>query len=257
MSKNLTQPQQLPQGPKAALVCPETARFPWHTSAKSRLTMTSFPSASYMIGFASGFALHTLRRMVVLPAFALPMTRMRNWWHWRRISSGPKAPSLNGRALLDDWSADMEERRNAQWSSKTRWWSEINQCGPYRKNRVSFSRQIEAVTLILLSPSQELCRCTRMKSLMVYRLPSVWLRRVVRHSEVVHHSELPAPHEFVAAKLGWTHSWRNLLSIGEFFFSLVFPTLLLFSPFSWLNAHTVHVPVPLETTTVLISCLGP
>jgi len=110
--------------------------------------------------------------------------------------------------------------------------------------------------LFLLSPYQELCRCTRTKSLIVYHLPSVWLRKVVPHSKLIHHSELPAPHEFMmAAKLGWT-PWRNLLSIGEFFFSLVFPTLLLFPPFSWLNVHTVHVPFPLKTTTVLISCLG-
>jgi len=39
---------------------------------------TSFPSASYTIGLASSFALHTLRRIVVFPAFALPMMRMRN-----------------------------------------------------------------------------------------------------------------------------------------------------------------------------------
>ena len=94
-----------------------------------------------MIGFASRFALHTLRRMVVLPAFALPMTRMRNWGHRRRISAGPKAPSLDGRTLLDDWlSADMGgEQECSEFEDQVV--VEINQCGPYRKNRVSFSRQ--------------------------------------------------------------------------------------------------------------------
>ena len=51
----------------------KTARFPSRT-----LVGIFFPFSSYMIGFASGFALHTLRRMVVLPAFALPMMRIRN-----------------------------------------------------------------------------------------------------------------------------------------------------------------------------------
>ena len=60
------------------LVYAETARC--STLGGSCLTscLTSFPSPSYMIGFASGFALQTLRRMVVLPAFALPMMSMRN-----------------------------------------------------------------------------------------------------------------------------------------------------------------------------------
>jgi len=62
---------------------------------------TFFPSASYTIGFASGFALHILRRMVVFPAFALPMMRMRNWGHSRRICSALKALCLNGRASID------------------------------------------------------------------------------------------------------------------------------------------------------------
>jgi len=66
---------------------------------------SSFPSASYTIGFASGFALHTLRRIVVFPAFALPMMRMRNWGHLPRISSALKAPCLNGRASIDDWAS--------------------------------------------------------------------------------------------------------------------------------------------------------
>ena len=112
----------------------------WPTSC-----MTSFPSASYMIGFASSVALHTLRRMVVLPAFALPMTRMRNWGHSRRISAGPKAPSLNGRALLGglaSWfSADMAGEEKCAVSLKTRWWSEISQWCYRFKNRVSFSRR--------------------------------------------------------------------------------------------------------------------
>ena len=49
-----------------------------------------------MIGFASGFALHTLRRTVVLPAFAFPMTRIRNCGHSARIASALKAPCLTG-----------------------------------------------------------------------------------------------------------------------------------------------------------------
>ena len=118
LPENLTQPEQLPQGPKFVLVCPET-RFAWHTSAKSCSTLIFFPFASYMIGFVPRSTLHTLRRMVVLPAFAFPMTRMRNWGHSRRISPGSKAPSLNGRASLDEWaswfSADMQERRSALW----------------------------------------------------------------------------------------------------------------------------------------------
>jgi len=114
--------------------------------------MTSFPSASRMIGFAPCFTLHTLRRMVVLPAFALPMTRMRNWGHRWQISSGPKAPSLNGRASLDDWlSADMGREEKCTVSLEARWWLEINECRPYRKDRVSFSGQIKAVTASLLS----------------------------------------------------------------------------------------------------------
>ena len=59
-------------------------------------TLTSFPFASYTIGFASGFALHTLRKMVVLPEFALPMMRIRNRAHSSRISSALKAPCLTG-----------------------------------------------------------------------------------------------------------------------------------------------------------------
>ncbi len=58
-----------------------------------------------MTGFASGFALQTLRRMVVLPAFALPMMRTRNWGHSRRIAAASKAPCLNGGVSLDDWAS--------------------------------------------------------------------------------------------------------------------------------------------------------
>ena len=143
MSKNLTQLRELPQGPKAVLDCPKTTRFTWHTSVKSRLTMTSFPSASHIIGFVPCFALHTLCNMVVLPALALPMMRMRNWRHWKWIASGPKAPSLNGRVLLDDWlSADMGGEEKYTVSFETRWWSGINECRPYHKHRVSFPRAV-------------------------------------------------------------------------------------------------------------------
>jgi len=216
--------------------------------------MTSFPSASRMIGFVPRFALHTLRRMVVLPAFALPMTRMRNWGHWRWISSGPKAPSLNGRASLDDWlTADMGGEEKCTVSLEARWWSEINERGPYRKNRaISFSRQIKAVTewRSFFSPSQGLCQCTPTKSRTIYRLLSVWRRKVVWHSEVVHHSERPARHEFMmAAKLGWTldDSWRNLgCPLVSFSFCSFFGRSC-----SFLRSF------PLETMTVLIFYLSP
>ena len=112
-------------------------KFEWHTSAKFCLTF--FPSASYMIGFASRFALHTLHRMVVLPAFALPMTRMRNWGHSWQISAGPKAPSLNGRASLDEWTSWFSvDMAGEEESVKTMWWSEINQWRYRFKDRVSF-----------------------------------------------------------------------------------------------------------------------
>jgi len=58
-----------------------------------------------MAGFVSGLVLHTLRRMVVLPAFALPMMRMRNRGQTRRISAASKAPCLSGGASLDDWAS--------------------------------------------------------------------------------------------------------------------------------------------------------
>jgi len=70
----------------------------------SSRTLTFFPFSSYTIGFASGFTLHTLRRMVVLPAFALPMMRIRNRGHSARIASTLKAPCLTGRSL-DDWAS--------------------------------------------------------------------------------------------------------------------------------------------------------
>ena len=85
--------------PRLWLVFAKTARFPNRT-----LVRTSFPSASYTIGFASGFALHTLRRIVVLPAFALPMMRIRNLGQAARISSALKAPCLTG-SSLDDWAS--------------------------------------------------------------------------------------------------------------------------------------------------------
>ena len=96
----------------------------------SSRTLSSFPFALYTIGFASGFALHILRRMVVFPAFALPMMRIRNWGHSARMSSASKAPCLNGRASLDDLSslfaADIAgEAEECTASLKTRW-SEIN-----------------------------------------------------------------------------------------------------------------------------------
>ena len=105
----------------------------------------SFPSASYMIGFASGVTLHTLRRMVVLPAFALPIMRIRNLGHSLRISAGPKAPSLNGRASLDEWaswfSADMAGEEKYTLSLKTKWWSEISQ---WRYQLFPFPDEIES-----------------------------------------------------------------------------------------------------------------
>ena len=102
----------------------KTARFSSRT-----LVEISFPFASYTIGFASGFALHTFRRMVVLPAFALPMMRIRNWGHSARISSALNAPCLTGRSL-DDWASlfavDIAgEREEGTVSMKVRW-SEIN-----------------------------------------------------------------------------------------------------------------------------------
>ena len=82
-----------------------------------------------MIGFASGFALHTLRRMVVLPAFALPTMRIRNRGHSARIPFAFRAPCLTGR-LLDDWASlfavDIAgEGEECTVSMKIKW-SEIN-----------------------------------------------------------------------------------------------------------------------------------
>ena len=96
-------------------------------------TLTSFPFASYTIGFASGLALHTLRKMVVLPEFALPMMRIRNRAHSSRISSALKAPCLTGgspddRASL--FTVDIAgEGEECAVNMKIEW-SEIN-LGPY------------------------------------------------------------------------------------------------------------------------------
>jgi len=83
-----------------------------------------------MTGFASCFALHTLRKIVVLPAFALPMMRMRNLGHSRRIAAASKAPCLNGGTSLDDcasWLAvDMAGEDKCTVGMRTWWRSEID-----------------------------------------------------------------------------------------------------------------------------------
>ena len=146
-----------------------------------------------MIGFASRFALHTLRRMVVLPAFALPMTRMRNWGHRRRISAGPKAPSLDGRTLLDDWlSADMGgEQECSEFEDQV-----VVRDKPVRalSQESCFlfqtkSKQQCRVTFILLPPSQG---CANVLARKAWRLTVTLDMPQVRHSKVVHHTENPA-----------------------------------------------------------------
>ena len=129
--KNLRQREQLRLSwwPRFLVSFVKTAKFPSRTLVGTCCRI-SFSSASYTIGFASGFALHTLRKMVVLPAFALPTMRIRNWGHSARIFSGRKAPCLTGRSL--DWApffaddiAGEGEGEECTVSMKIRW-SEIN-----------------------------------------------------------------------------------------------------------------------------------
>jgi len=142
--KNLRQREQprLSWWPQILVVSyAKTARFPSRTFVGISCR-TSFPSASYMMGLASGFTLHTLRRMVVLPAFALPMMRIRNWGHSARIASALRAPCLTGRSL-DGWAslfadAIAGEDEECTVRMKIRW-SEINQGDHDQRAIASFS----------------------------------------------------------------------------------------------------------------------
>ena len=129
-SKNLRQREQsrLSWWPRFLVSFVKTARFPSRTLVGISCG-TSFPSASYMIGFVSGFALHTLRRMVVLPAFALPIIRIRNWGHSARICSALRAPCLTRRSLDDCdslFAVDIEGEGEECTASVKIKWSEIN-----------------------------------------------------------------------------------------------------------------------------------